>query len=300
MSQASTLARMLGEQDTTKHGLGIFAGVEGSQALVDYHGIRMKMSATGSSWPAVGRSVRVLVVNGKYMMLGESAPRSPVGEVLALSTDGALAVIEAPASSGKTYTVSVAKGLVLTVGDVVALDWASGGVATAALTGAPAVVAPVEPVPVAALVRTHRETFYASDSASWKDGVWQTSEVFYHSSYGVGAWFYGGQISGTIPDDAVIEGCEIYLAVRDQYGSNQATIGTHVYDERPGEDFELSRTFGLEAKTSGWVRVPISWLNFLKANPGGVGTKGAKGGVRIFESCGDDSLSGALRVTWRS
>jgi hypothetical protein len=300
MSQALTVARMLGDQDTAKHGLGIFAGVEGSQALVDYHGIRMKMSATGSTWPAVGRPVRVLVVNGKYMMLGESAPRHAVGEVVSLSTDGALAVVEAPSGSGKTYTVSVVKGLLLTVGDVVALDWASGGVATAALTGAPALVAPVAPVPVAALVRTYRETFYASDTASWKDGVWQTSQVYYNSSFGVGAWFYGGQINSTIPDNAKIEGCEIYLAVRDQYGSNQALIGTHVYDERPSGDFELERTFGLEAKVSGWYRVPISWLNFLKANPGGVGTKGAKDGVRIFESCGDDSLSGALRVTWRS
>lgn len=271
--------------------IGSFVRQDGASAVVDVGGARITMPSVGTYFPLPGDPVRVLRTDQAPFLLGPAAPRSSVGKVTA--TGSPRAVIEYPPGSGVTKTMGYPVGVALAVNDVVVIDWASGGTVVASVTATP-LFDPAPPAPPPAGGGRQTIVFTAIDSGNWNGGWW-TNEVW-ASDNNHGAWFYGSKVRDSIPDSASIVSTEIYLPAYYQYGASP-NFRTHTNDTKPGGAPSYTATVvALNAARSGWVSLPNTVGDFLKANVGGTGMR--QGGFTKYRGTQADGLSGALRITF--
>jgi hypothetical protein len=295
VSSADALAEILsGISDVDATLIGTFVGPSGTQAIVDVGSARVTIPALGPTFPFTNEPVRLLRVGKITLMLGP-VPRWPVGKVTA--TGSPRCTVEYPPGSGVTKQMGYPPNITPTVGDTVLIDWASGGSVSTKLTIAPGATAP--PDPGGGSGGQQQQVFTAVDSGTWQTangGRWWQNDVWAVSTgNNTGAWFYGSKIRDTIPDSAAINAAEIYLPIF--YDTGSAPIAqVHSSTSKPGGN--ISGVGGTSAlnPSSGWVPIPAAFLDYLKANDGGIALVG--GGFKKYRGTASDGQSGALRVTY--
>lgn len=271
--------------------VGVFVAQVGNIATVDQANRRLQVKSVTQTPVRPGDAVRLEWASGELVMLGPTVPRAVTGRVAAA---GNPATVEYPAGSGVTAVLPVMNGVTLTVGDTVFLDWGSAGLVVGRI--ASPIVPPkpnLPPPPPSGGQRT--EQFYADDSGSYQDGYgWRMNDVS-SSSRNQGAWWYGSKIRDTIADDAPIISATINLPLIRELGA--APFGRHATESKPSGPVTIFAASTLPGK-SGEVAIPLSLIDHLKANPGGVGFD--LGGYNVWRGTQSDGSSGRLTITYRT
>lgn len=264
------------------------AGVDG-QVLVDFGEGPVPILSAGLFEPLPGESVRVLRSSAGTVLLGPSAPRSSIGQVTATGSP-ALTVETSSGSTQLPYVESYTPG----VGDVVLIDWASGGVVVGEVTAAPSgsYTPPPDPEPEE---KEQQVDFRAFDSGSWQSRWW-TNDVWV-SLNNTGCFFYR-DIADTIPDDAEILSVQInLLEFYNEFPSSLARFGLHDLSSKSGAP-SISGAVSVPAG-SGWRSLPKSFGDQLKTGAArGVGA--SINGYHKFRAVSTHPESGKLRIKWRA
>lgn len=280
------IRRQLNDTPDVKRLPGTFISTDGVRAVVDVGGGRIPADLTGYL-PEVNEAVWVLFINGVALVLGPTTPRPGRGTITG-APSGNLVPVSTIAGN---FALPYASGLSLSAGQVVKIVWNDGGFVTAVMsTSPPPGTAGGDPGTGGA---DQIQVFTAIDSGSY-DSRWWTGQV-YSSDSNIGAWFYGTKIADTIPDGAAIVSVEIYISpVQILYAP--PNIGVHGSPTKPGGSVGVSSATPISV-AAGWIGLPNSFGDYLKANYGGIGI--AHGGYSIFNSLAADAQSGALRIHWR-
>ena len=276
--------------------LGTFAGVQDGLALIDIDGERQQVPLLGRYWPMPGERVRLLRIKKTVVAVDTVTPSYRVGRVTA--TGSPRCTVEFPAGSGVTQLMGYPKGAEPIVGDVVLIDWGSGGTVEQIVTTAAGMSSPTEPEapPPPPGAQEYRQKFTALDSGSFGGGSWLNS--VYASASKKSIWTYGTKIADNIPDAAEILSVRIYLPLQSDRAGNRPRLGTHAYASRPAGAPVIGNLVSLESP-SGWQDLPLSFGDLLKTGQQlGVGADGA--GYVIWYGTQRDAESGALEVTYRA
>lgn len=288
MNDSQVLLQLIGGKSKVVVIPGEYRGVDDGRALVDFNGGRVPANTLGGL-PALNESVWVAVIDGVPFMLGPTAPRPSEGTVVSASS-GEATVSTVIGNITARYDTGV---LSPTTNDEVFLVWGAGAFIAGVTAAADEGDVPEAP---GSTQTKFTKTFTARDSGSYQSGFgWRTNDVWCSAS-NVGAWFYGTKIKDTIPDSASIVKAEIYLP-RPIRLLGAMPFGRHTSASKPGGAVSVTNTSTLPG-TSGWVTIPTSHVDFLKANTGGLGF--ALGGYSIWPGTQSNGQSGALRVTYRT
>lgn len=287
VSESDVLLRQLLGKAEVRFLPGAFRGLDSDQrAIVDFSGGRVPAHVLGQV-PAINDSVWVEVVDGVAYMHGPTTPKPDQATVLTAVTG----VATLTTTIGEVQAAYDDGLLLLDPGDIVRVWWGPSGAWILGVTVEADEVS-VPPAPGGGGGRQTRE-FTAIDSGSWQAGYgWRTQDIWSSASNKSG-WFYGTQICDTIPDSAVIAAAQIYLPSPIRL-LGAAPFGRHPYASKPGGEPAISATSTLPG-TSGWIDIPTSLIDHLKANVGGLGFD--LGGYNIWPGGGQ---SGTVRVTYDS
>lgn len=268
-----------------------FVSQSGSVAIVIQGNSQLQVKSSAFGGMVTGDAVRLERRRGDLVLTGPVAARATVGRVTAT---GSLTTVEYPNGSGVTADLRRINAYTPAVNDIVLIDWTTdGGAVVGKLDAAPSTTPPAGPG--TAPVKSYDVTFRANDSGAYQSGYgWRTNDVW-SSASNIGAWFYGSKIRDTIPDAAVITSAQIYLPLRERRGA--APFGRHASETKPGGAVSFSATGALAAIT-GWVSIPTTLIDHLKANPGGLGFD--LGGRNIWNGTQLDKQSGAVRVKYKA
>lgn len=239
--------------------------------------------------PIVGDRVWVGFLGNQPVCLGP-VPKPPTATVKTAPSNGKTSVL---GDDGQTYSVAYPVGVTPAVNDRVALDWrVPGGFISARLSSETAAATPAPPVVTEPTL--HEATFNPTDSGSYRNGSWWTPEVW-ASDNNLGAFFYGGQVAGSIPDNAAIEEVRVYVEAYYTFG-DRPNFGLHSSGSKDGAP-NIRDSFPVPSG-SGWKDLPRSFGDALKTGAAqGIGVN--RGGYHKFRPAGVDN-SGALYVRWRS
>ncbi|TFD74740.1 hypothetical protein [Cryobacterium fucosi] len=266
--------------------VGTFVSTDGVRAVVDVGGGRIPADMAGYL-PEINEPVWVLFIDGTALILGPTKMKPAEGTVTG-PPSGNLVPISTVAGA---MSVPYASGLTLSAGQVVKLGaWSGGGFVGAIMSTSPP--PPLAPAPPSPGPVNQSAVFTAVDAGSYRSGWW-TSQVWASDS-NTGAWFYGSKIADTIPNGAAITAAAIYISAT-QITGWPPNIGYHSSAGKPGGNVSVGGASAVPV-FNGWVNIPLSIVDYLKSNVGGVGV--ASGGYSIFRSLGQDPSSGALRINW--
>jgi hypothetical protein len=286
---ADRLAAALREIPSVSSKLGTFVRRDGVRVVVSFAGRQVVLPFVGSQLPPVGASVQVESRDGVSVVTGAAAPLPGAAVVTAVAEP--LVTVSA---WGREYTLRHAAGYVPVVGHEVSVSWSADGGLVQDRVSAPAVQQPAPELPLPVSGGFHPGPFTAVGSGSF-GSRWFTNDV-YASSSNTGGWWYGSKVRDTIPDGARIDGAAIFLNPRQVSGSNPV-MRLHSSEGQPGGPLAfVGAPFALAGARSGWVNIPTAWVDYLKANSGGIGFE--HGGYNIFRGTGADALSGALDLSW--
>lgn len=266
-----------------------FRGLDGLRALVDFDGGRVPAHMmTGAYLPEVNEPVWVFVLDRVAYVTGPTRPRPGNGTII--SASGGSALVET--AIGK-ITATYDGAVTLPAGTAVKLMWNDGAHVIGRRGAAPPPPV-IPPPPVSAQPTQRTVTFQPVESGSYQPGYgWRTDDVW-SSSNNSGGWFYRDQIRDTIPDEARIDGAEIYLPGPDRL-TGARPFGRHDYGSKPGGALTIRDESTLSG-TDGWCGIPQGLIEHLKSNPGGLGF--ANGGWNVWPGRQRNGQSGALRVTF--
>lgn len=291
MSSIDDLVGKLADIPTLQSKVGVFAGRDGAGARVTIGGNTETYPVVGLMLPPVGHPVQLEARDGVIKVTGAASQLPNLGVILSFSDTRA--TIQA---WGKTYDLPYRKNAELIVGKEAEITWGlDGGIIQGALsiTTPPPPPAP-EPEPPTQAREYHPAPFMAVDSGTqniggpfWNSDVWASNTTR-------GAWFYGSGIADSIPDNAEIRLARIYLSPSKISGS-APRLQVHTNPGKGGQINFIGSYYELPAR-SGWVNIPLSFIDHLKANSGGLGMN--RGGYSIFRGVHSDPLSGALDIAW--
>lgn len=283
-----SVKRALVSVDKVKRLVGTYVSTDGVRATVDVGGGRIPADFCGYL-PEVNEPVWVLFINGTATILGPTLEKPGRGTVSG-APSGNLVPVDTDAGP---LNLPYAAGLSLSAGQVVKLGaWNDGGFVFAIMSTSPTAEAP--PDAPGGGGGDHTEIFTATDSGSYRGGWW-TAQV-YASDTNTGAFFYGTKIADTIPDGATIVSIEIYISISD-LEFQAPNIGVHGSASKPGGNVSVAFSAPVNI-ADGWIGIPTSHGDYLKANAGGIGID--SGGFSILNSLDADPQSGALRIHWIS
>jgi hypothetical protein len=284
--------RKLNNVDKVSRLIGTFVSTDGLRAVVDVGGGRIPADFSGYL-PEVNEPVWVLVVNGTYTILGPTQLRPDRGTILAPPT-GNLVQLSTPIGN---ITCPYASGLSLAIGQVVKLGaWSGGSFVYAIMSTQPAPDTP--PGPPDPGISDREQVFIATEAGSYRSGSgWWQAQVW-ASDNNQGIWGYGSKIPDTIPASAIPLSIEIYISAN-QISGSPPVFALHAYGGTTGAPAPTFIGDTPVAVTPGWVALPTSFINNLKAGGGSYGVGVNHGGYSIFKSLGEDPMSGALRIRWR-
>lgn len=257
------------------------------RAIVEFSGGRVPAYAL-TTLPPLNETVWVQLAGSVAYMHGPVVPKPDEGGVV--SASAGVAVVQTDIGD---VTAAYDNGLLLLdPGDIVHMVWGPSG---AWIDGVKTDYTPPTPPAPPAPEQTRRTVeFGAIDSGSYQSGYgWRTNEVW-SSASNQGGWFYGSAIRDTIPDAAPIYVAQIYLPPPTKL-TGARPFGRHDYDTKPGGALTVHAASTLGA-TSGWVDIPLTLIDHLRANPGGLGFD--YGGYNIWPGTQRDGQSGRLRVTF--
>jgi len=261
-------------------------------AMVNIGGgiVPARMSGTP---PVLGATVWVLQVGDTYLCVGGSVLPA-LAKVLSRDEDG---LWEVEADDTRRFRVSGPFGAEYPAGARVLMNWDAGGHIIMRVAGEVPRVPLAEAPPILPPSGTTQDRtfdFQPLDAGSWLGERWTTPDVIFGSV--AAGWFYGSQITDSIPSTATIVSVDVLLIVGDASGAVEAQIGTHQERVRPVGEFPVGNLVSVGATPSGssaFVRLPTTFGDALKTGAAaGVGTRGT--GYRQFVRG-----SGTLRIKWR-
>lgn len=267
----------------------VFAGVIDRVAWVDMGDSRFPCEFGSGHVPKIADTVNVLSIGGRHLLYPARALPG-TGTVLTVSGD----MVGVSTIAGDFQMPYV--GSVPSSGELVGISWSEVPFVIGKLSTQPNQA----PAPVPPPTKTLRSaTFRAIDAGAtdrhqvrWWTGQPQAG----NSSFG--AWFYGSQIKDTIPADAVVESMEMYISKQKSHpAAPNFTLHTSGWKQGiPAMSGVLPWNPG-----PGWNYVPnAAWFDALKAGGAYWGIGLNQGGYTVYSSLAEDSMSGALRITWRS
>lgn len=259
-------------------------------AVVDMGDSRFVCDFAAGIIPVFGETVQVLSVGQRHLVLPAS-PKPGVGTVMTV-TAGIVTVQTVAGEFAMPY-VGEAPGS----GETVALGWSEGPRCLGVLSVQPNGPGPGTD-PGSGAIRS--ATFRAVDAGStdrgsprwWQSQPWASDSTF-------GAWFYGSQIRDSIPAGATFVSLEFYASWQQRYGG-APRFALHDQSHKAGvPGFGPYVTWG---PGDGWQVPPNAegWFAELKAGGPRLGVGLNQGGYNKFSSLAQDSMSGALRISWRS
>lgn len=291
IDEASQILKGLDERTPVAARRGTFIEVSSTGgAVVDMGDSRFVCDFGAGIIPVLGETVIVLSLGQRHILL-PSTPKPGVGTVMT-ETSGIVTVQTVAGEFSMPYV-----GEPPTSGDLVALGWSEGPRCLGVLTPPPGSPDPT-PDPGAGAIRS--AIFRAIDAGSTDRGAprWWTAQPW-ASNTTFGAWFYGNQIKDTIPSGATLVSLEFYASWQQRQGDaprfalhNQASKGGV-----PGYG-----GYTPWSPNGGWQVPPDpgTWFTELKAGGPRLGIGLNQGGYNKFSSLAQDSMSGALRISWRS
>jgi len=277
--------------------LGIFVSRDGLQATVNVSGTTVTLPFVGMYLPPPGHPVQLELRNGQLVVSGPARPLPGVGKIVATGSPRVTVQAWGADGAATTYVLPYRSTYTPALNDEVEITWsADTGVVQGRLSTTLATAPAPETVPPAPPQLFHPGPFTAVDSGTWSQGKWAINDV-YASASTTGMWWYGSKIADTIPDDAVIRSAAIYLPAR-QLSGDAPNLGYHGSAPKPAAPTGFAATYPLTGERSGWVPFPPGWVDYLKANIGGLGFD--HGGYNIYRGLASDQLSGALDISWEA
>lgn len=243
--------------------------------------------------PVLGATVWVMQVGSTYLCVGPAM--LPALVTVKSRDDDGLWTVES--SDARRFRVSGPYGADFPAGSRVLMNWDAGGHILMRVAGevprVPLAEAPPIPAP-SGTTADRTQDFIPTDSGSWLGDKWTTPDVMFGAV--AAGWFYGTQITDSIPSSAMILSVQLLLVVGEASGAAEAQIGTHQERVRPVGEFPVGTLVGVGAApagSSGFVPLPTTFGDALKTGAAaGVGTRGT--GYRQFVRG-----SGTLRIKWR-
>lgn len=291
MSLAQRQAEQLARVPTVWTKTGVLVARQGVQVLVNVGETNVLLPVAAQSLPPAGHPVVLQSLDGVVTVTGPARPLPGRGTITALGSPRVTV-----AAWDTTYTLPVAGSYTAVLNDEVSIAWdVDGGLVTGSIS-APAVPAPTAPDTPGGTQPFHPPPFTAVDTASFQSGRWTKADVWASDSL-TGFWFYGTGIADTIPDSARIVSASIYLSPS-RTGGAKPNLQLHNAATRPGGEPGFVGAAFQPIGLSGWQPIPTEFIDYLKANGGGIGTN--HGGYNIFRSRTQDGLSGALDIAWEA
>lgn len=270
--------------------VAVFVSRSGYYATVNLGESTVALPFVGLSLPPAGHPVQVELRGRQLVVTGPARPLPGIGTITATGSPRATVT-----AWGISYTLRYRSSYTPVLSDEVEISWLGDeGTIQGKVTATSNVVAPATIDPASTLTY-HPEPFTATDSGSYASG-WAQRDVWASDSY-LGAWFYGSKVKDTIPDAAVIKDAQLYLNPRQIQGA-APNLQLHTSASKPSGAVTFTGTASPLSVKSGWVPVPLAFIDFLKANDGGIGFN--HGGYNIYRGTQADQLSGALDITWEA
>jgi len=272
--------------------VGEFVERDGFRAVVNLGESTVSLPFVGMYLPPAGHPVQLELRAGQMVVTGPARPLPGIGVISATGTPRATVT-----AWGVDYLLPYRSSYTPVLGHNVEIQWTSDdGVIQGQVTATSNTVAPPV-IPGGGVQPFHPDPFTAVDSASWGATYgWNTRDVWASDSY-IGAWFYGSKIKDTIPDGAVIKSAAIFLSPRQVSGA-APNLRYHTSATRPGGAVTFAGTTFVLPSRTGWVSIPLAFIDYLKANNGGIGFD--HGGYNIFRGTQADGQSGALDISWEA
>lgn len=198
--------------------------------VVNIGGGEIVMPLAGNApWP--NDKVRVIYVGQKPLCLGVR-PRANLGTVAVTPSAGK---VEVTGDDGQTYRYPYAANTTFSSGQRVLMDH-GGRIVVCQISSEPdkEIVAAPPPAAGSGPVVTER-TFYATDSANFRGGAFQSNAVEISDSRSA-FYYYGTQIADSIPDGATI--LDAYVTLTQEWDNVPGTasrMGTHGDAGRGGQ-----------------------------------------------------------------
>lgn len=290
--QVRTNQKILGGLSDLRQGTCVSIDWPTGMAVVNIPGSTVSIPMAGTA-PIPNALCWVGFMGNQPICLGAVA-RPPLATVAGPAVAG---IVSVTGDDGVIYQVAYDTLLTPASADRVLIDWTSGGTILCIPSADPNTGLPVNTPGEIPSGGSQTRTFNPIDSGTQNGsgdgsgGFW-TSQV-YCGSTTVGGYFYGGQIAGSIPDDAVIDSVVLHLNAERATG-DAPTIGLHTLTTKAGNLVVTSAV--TVALGSGDRVLPNSFGDALKTGAAaGVGTH--HGGYSIYSPAGVGN-SGALTITW--
>lgn len=284
------LNRRLAQIPTVDQKVGIFVSRTGSQVTVNIGTSAVSLPFVGLYLPPPGHPVAISSQNGQVAVTGPARPLPGVGRVTATGSPRATVT-----AWGVVYVLPYHTSYTPTLNDDVAIVWSADGGLITGKVSATSNVVPPDANPGGGGGSFNPAPFTAIDSGTYRAGSgWWTNTV--RANVDDGCWFYGSKVKDTIPDSATITKARIYLPIQSIIINAPGQLRLHVHPTKPaGAPTFTGSAFALSA-VAGWRDIPTSFIDYLKANNGGIGFDG--GGQWVNYGVASDQLSGALDIAW--
>lgn len=273
--------------------VAVFVAREGFKAVVSTGESVVTLPFNGQALPPAGHPVQLEYRANQLVVAGPARPLPQRGVITGVGSP-----LSTVASWGIDYDLPTTADYLPVVGDVVELSWSLDGGLIRRKAGEVATAVAPETIPASTEALFHPGPFTAIDSGTFNPSYrkWISADVWASDST-TGAWFVGPKVRNTIPDNAQTVSAAIYLNPRQVVG-DAPILQVHTSASRPGGAVVfVGAGYALPAR-SGWVKIPLEFIDYLKVNDGGLGLN--HGGYSIFRGTQADALSGALDISWKA
>lgn len=281
--EAAVLHRLISRKSTVTPMTGklVAAGPDGFQ--VDVGGGRIPAQWATAYLPEINEDVAVRWIDGTPYVVGPTKPQPTQGTVTAVG--GGYVTVS---TLFGPLTIPYNAALAPTAGQILHL---TGKYADSVMsTSPPGGTAPPAP---GGGTTTHVQKFTAQDTGSW-NGAWSTRQLWASNTYLAAAW-YGSKIRDTIPATAAIQLVQVFISPV-QIRGNDPVFALHPDLSRPGGGPSLSSPVA-NPIAPGWIDLPNSYGDALKAGGGMAGIGLDHGGFNILHSRDEDGDSFAIQIT---
>ena len=239
--------------------------------------------------PVAGETVQIVSVGERHLLF-PAGPKPGIGTVLTVTAG----VVTAQTIAGVVAMPYM--GTAPSSGDLIGIAWSEGPRCLGKLSSTPAPPAPI-PDPGGGAVRS--ATFLATDAGSTDRGAarwWQAQPWASNTTFG--AWFYGTQIRDTIPAGASLVSLEFFASWASRSGGAPRFA---LHNQAVKSAVPAFGAYTEWAPGDGWQTPPMAaaWFAALKAGGASLGVGLNQGGWNQFSSLAQNSMTGAIRISWR-
>jgi len=291
-SEADVILKLLQGKSSVRVLPGFFRGFDtpGGRMLVEFDKGNVPAHPVTPWRPKMNEPVWVQIVDGVAYVLGPTV--NPPADGVVVGTGSGIAVISTDIGDvDATYN----SGVTLTAGQEVKLAAGNGYHVIGVKSTSPA--PGTSPGGGGGGSGEFTIEFTAVDAGSWRSGSgwWQSQP--WASDNNKGAWFYGNKIPDTIPAHATINHVEVFVVPVYTFGS-PPNFAIHNHASKPGGEPSLGAATAVGYSGAGWVTLPSSFGDALKAGGSDRGVGLLQGGYHKFASLAQDARSGTLRISY--